>query len=66
ALIGTYLIAAGTGAHNQFIERVSDGLMKRTSKRPLPDSRIDSKSGMIFSLSLIFSGLFYLILLVNR
>ena len=64
-LIGTYLIAAGTGAHNQFIERVSDGLMKRTSKRPLPDSRIDSKSGMIFSLSLIFSGLFYLILLVN-
>ncbi|MEQ8524621.1 heme o synthase [Gracilimonas sp.] len=65
ALIGTYLIAAGTGAHNQFIERVSDGLMKRTSKRPLPDHRIDSKSGMIFSLSLIFSGLLYLILLVN-
>ena len=65
ALIGTYLIAAGTGAHNQFIERASDGLMKRTSKRPLPDQRIDSKSGMIFSLSLIFSGLLYLILMVN-
>lgn len=65
ALIGTYLIAAGTGAHNQFIERVSDRLMKRTAKRPLPDQRIESKSGMIFSLSLIFSGLFYLILMVN-
>ncbi|MEX0723764.1 MAG: heme o synthase [Gracilimonas sp.] len=65
ALIGTYLIAAGTGAHNQFIERASDGLMRRTSKRPLPDRRIDSKSGMIFSLSLIFAGLFYLILMVN-
>ncbi len=65
ALLGTYLIAAGTGAHNQFIERASDGLMKRTSKRPIPDQRIDSKSGMIFSLSLIFSGLFYLILMVN-
>jgi protoheme IX farnesyltransferase len=65
ALIGTYLIAAGTGAHNQFIERVSDKLMKRTAKRPLPDQRIDSKRGMIFSLSLIFSGLLYLILLVN-
>ncbi|WP_103665579.1 heme o synthase [Gracilimonas amylolytica] len=65
ALIGTYLIAAGTGAHNQFIERVSDRLMKRTAKRPLPDQRIESRSGMIFSLSLIFSGLFYLILMVN-
>lgn len=65
ALIGTYLIAAGTGAHNQFMERVSDRLMKRTSKRPMPDQRVDSKSGMIFSLTMIFSGLFYLILLVN-
>lgn len=65
ALIGTYLIAAGTGAHNQFIERVSDKLMKRTANRPLPDQRIDSKSGMIFSLTLIFTGLLYLILLVN-
>ncbi|MFD2533152.1 heme o synthase [Gracilimonas halophila] len=65
ALIGTYLIAAGTGAHNQFMERVSDRLMKRTSKRPMPDQRVDSKSGMIFSLSMIFSGLLYLILMVN-
>jgi len=65
ALIGTYLIAAGTGAHNQFMERVSDRLMKRTSKRPMPDQRVDSRSGMIFSLSMIFSGLFYLILMVN-
>lgn len=65
ALVGTYLIAAGTGAHNQFMERVSDRLMKRTSKRPMPDQRVDSKSGMIFSLTMIFSGLFYLILLVN-
>jgi protoheme IX farnesyltransferase len=65
ALIGTYLIAAGTGAHNQFMERVSDRLMKRTSKRPLPDQRIGSRNGMIFSLSMIFSGLFYLILMVN-
>ncbi|WP_290875661.1 heme o synthase [Gracilimonas sp.] len=65
ALIGTYLIAAGTGAHNQFMERKLDGLMKRTSKRPLADRRIGSKNGMIYSLTLIFSGLFYLILMVN-
>lgn len=65
ALIGTYLIAAGTGAHNQFMERKFDGLMKRTSKRPLPDQRIGSKNGMIFSLTMIFTGLFYLIMMVN-
>ncbi|MEO1023297.1 MAG: heme o synthase [Bacteroidota bacterium] len=65
AILGTYLIAAGTGAHNQFMERKLDGLMKRTEKRPLPDRRISSKNGMIFSLTLIFSGLLYLILMVN-
>ncbi|SMO74255.1 heme o synthase [Gracilimonas mengyeensis] len=65
ALLGTWMIAAGTGAHNQFMERKLDGMMKRTSKRPLPDQRIGSRNGMIFSLTLIFSGLFYLILMVN-
>lgn len=65
ALLGTYLIAAGTGAHNQFMERKLDGLMKRTAKRPLPDQRITSRNGKIFSLVLIFSGLLYLILMVN-
>jgi protoheme IX farnesyltransferase len=65
ALIGTYLIASGTAAHNQFMERDSDGLMKRTHKRPLPDERIASKNGFIFSIAMIFSGLFYLIMMVN-
>ncbi|MEX0719014.1 MAG: heme o synthase [Balneolaceae bacterium] len=65
ALIGTWLIASGTGAHNQFMERKLDGLMKRTAKRPIADHRVSSKNGMMFSLTLIFSGLFYLILMVN-
>lgn len=65
ALLGTYLIAAGTAAHNMFMERGLDGLMHRTSKRPLPDSRISSKNSLIFSATLIFLGLFYLIALVN-
>jgi protoheme IX farnesyltransferase len=64
-LLGTYLIAGGTGAHNQFMERKLDGLMKRTEQRPLPDRRISSRNGKIFSLTLIFSGLSYLALLVN-
>lgn len=65
AMLGTYLIAAGTAAHNMFLEHRYDGLMKRTSKRPLPDYRIEPRNGVIFSLSLIFAGLLYLMLVVN-
>jgi protoheme IX farnesyltransferase len=64
-IVGTYLIAAGTGAHNQFIERNLDGLMKRTEQRPLPTQRISHTSGKIFSLTLLFTGLTYLVLMVN-
>lgn len=65
ALVGTYLIAAGTAAHNQFMERNLDGLMKRTELRPLPDQRVPAKKGGAFSLILLFSGLLYLVLMVN-
>lgn len=65
AILGTWFIAAGTAAHNMFLERGVDGLMRRTSKRPLPDSRIEARNGFLFSMSLIFLGLFYLIIMVN-
>jgi heme o synthase len=65
ALLGTYLIAAGTAAHNMFLERGLDGLMKRTSKRPLPDARITSRNSLIFSSVLIISGSLYLLAMVN-
>ena len=65
AIVGTWLIASGTAAHNMFLERGVDGLMRRTSKRPLPDSRVTAKNGFIFSMGLIFAGLFYLIAMVN-
>jgi len=65
AIVGTYLIAAGTAAHNMFIERDLDVLMKRTSRRPLPAYRIEPRQGFIFSITLIFAGLGYLIVMVN-
>lgn len=65
AILGTWLIASGTAAHNMFMERGVDGLMRRTSKRPLPDSRVSARNGFIFSMGLIFAGLIYLILMVN-
>ncbi|MCC5907010.1 MAG: protoheme IX farnesyltransferase [Balneolaceae bacterium] len=65
AILGTYLIAAGTAAHNMFMERDLDGLMKRTSKRPLPAYKISAQQSVIFSMTLIISGLLYLLLMVN-
>lgn len=65
ASLGTYLIAAGTAAHNMFLERDLDGLMKRTSSRPLPAYKIEPRQSNIFSMVLLFSGLIYLILMVN-
>lgn len=65
AAIGTYLIAAGTSAHNQFMEWRHDGKMKRTQKRPVPSSKISPKQSSIFSITLILFGLFYLLLVVN-
>lgn len=66
AAIGTYFIAAGTSAHNQFMEWRHDGKMKRTQKRPVPSSKISPRQSSIFSITLIVFGLFYLLLVVNH
>jgi len=65
AALGTWLIASGTAAHNMFMERGVDSLMRRTNNRPLPDNRIKPQHGSVFSISLILVGLFYLLLMVN-
>ena len=65
AVVGTYLIAAGTSAHNQFMEWRHDGKMKRTQKRPVPSNKISPKQSSFFSIALIVIGLFYLLLVVN-
>ncbi len=65
AIIGTYLIAAGTSAHNQFLEWRHDSKMKRTQKRPVPSNKISPGESSVFSFSLIILGLIYLFLMVN-
>ena len=65
AALGTLLIASGTSAFNQYIERDLDKLMHRTRKRPLPMHRIGSERAFLFSTILMISGLSYLILTVN-
>lgn len=65
AIIGTWLIAAGTAAHNQFMEWRLDGKMKRTQKRPLPSSKLSPTESSLFSYTLMFAGFFYLLFMVN-
>lgn len=66
ALLGTWLIAAGTAAHNMYLERGLDGLMRRTSTRPLPSERISPSQARLFSYALMGLGLLVMALWVNR
>ncbi len=65
AAFGTLLIAGGTAAHNQFIERDLDKKMIRTVKRPLPAQKIRPTQALVFSVSLMLIGFLYLFFLVN-
>jgi protoheme IX farnesyltransferase len=65
ALIGTALVAAGTNALNQVVEREHDAKMRRTRLRPLPDGRITPRAALLFSISISMIGTLYLGLAVN-
>jgi protoheme IX farnesyltransferase len=65
AAIGTFMIAGGTAAQNQVIERNHDKLMKRTASRPLPTRRVEKNKAMIFSFTMIVAGFVYMLMTVN-
>jgi protoheme IX farnesyltransferase len=62
---GTGLVAGGASAFNQFLERDSDGLMRRTRLRPLPDGRLQSSEALAFATALTTVGLATLAIGVN-
>src|ERR1700688_4765976 len=64
-LLGTLLVAGGTGTLNQFIERTFDAQMRRTARRPLASGRIESSHALWFGISLSLVGTVYLALFVN-
>ena len=55
-LLGTGLVAASAGAANQVWERNIDRRMARTSRRPLPDGRLDVWQSAAFALLLGVAG----------
>lgn len=65
ALLGTLLVASGTGTLNQFIERDFDAQMRRTAKRPIPAGRIAPSNALWFGILLSCAGCLYLAVAVN-
>jgi protoheme IX farnesyltransferase len=65
ALIGTALVAAGTSAWNQYLERDIDAKMLRTKNRPLPAGRLRPGAALAFSIVISVAGLVHLLILVN-
>lgn len=64
-VVGTLLVASGTGTLNQYMERHFDAQMRRTAKRPLPAGRIIPSHALWFGALLSVPGGLYLALLVN-
>jgi protoheme IX farnesyltransferase len=56
-VLGTALVAGGAAAINEIFERDTDGLMRRTRKRPLPSGRLRPAAAAWFALALPVGGL---------
>jgi len=64
-LLGTTLVAAGTAALNQYVERDMDALMRRTAARPLPTGLLTPHEVLLFGAVTILAGGAWLAIAVN-
>src|SRR6202451_917050 len=64
-LVGTLLVAGGTAALNQYVERDMDAVMRRTSARPLPAGTLKPSEVLVFGAVTIVLGTAWLALTVN-
>jgi len=55
-LMGTLLVASGTGTLNQYLERHTDSFMRRTANRPLPAGRMRHWEALWFGVFLAIAG----------
>jgi protoheme IX farnesyltransferase len=65
-LLGTLLVASGTGALNQYLERTFDAQMRRTARRPAAAGRIKPPAVLGFGIALAAVGSIFLAVTVNR
>src|SRR6202521_719403 len=64
-LLGTLLVASGTGTLNQYIERKFDAEMRRTARRPAAAGRLRAPAVLAFGIALAGAGSVYLAVAVN-
>jgi protoheme IX farnesyltransferase len=64
-LLGTLLVAGGTGTLNQYIEWRFDAQMRRTARRPLAAGRLKPSVVLWFGVTLSAMGSIYLAIAVN-
>jgi protoheme IX farnesyltransferase len=64
-LCGTMLVAGGTAALNQYVERDTDAVMRRTGSRPLPTGLLQPREVFVFGITTIVVGAAWLALAAN-
>ena len=64
-LLGTLLVASGTGTLNQYAERKFDAQMRRTARRPAAAGRLKPSAVLAFGTALAVTGSIYLATTVN-
>jgi heme o synthase len=64
-LLGTLLVASGTGTLNQYLEREFDAQMRRTARRPAAAGRVKPLSVLVFGVALAAAGSIYLAIAAN-
>ena len=65
AAVGITLVAAASGALNQYAERDTDARMTRTADRPLPAGRLSETEALVFGIVCGVAGADYLAFTVN-
>jgi len=64
-MLGTGAVCAGATALNQYLERDADAKMLRTQNRPIPTGTIQSNHALLFGITLVLVGVFFLYWKVN-
>jgi len=64
-VLSTMLVAAGTAALNQYVEREMDAVMRRTASRPLPSGQMHPHEALIFGVAAVVVGAVWLGLAAN-
>jgi protoheme IX farnesyltransferase len=54
--LGVFFLACGSSVFNNYQERATDALMKRTKSRPIPSGRMSPAEALLFGSSLLLLG----------